>query len=148
MPNCTEEFSSERLEFGHLGRRAIEARFDGGSMNDDGGVMLLAALDQRLGLTAAAARAIIDPREPTAITHSIRDMFRQRVYGLVQGWEDLNNHTQLRRDSGVCNAKRPTCSPEGAKRIPDFVCATNNAQNTLRSFRDYVHHAPLCVEHP
>jgi hypothetical protein len=98
MPNCTQEFSSERLEFGHLGRRAIEGRFDGGSMTDDGGVMLLAALDKRIGLTDAAARAITDPREPTAITHSIRDMFRQRVYGLVQGWEDLNNHTQLRRD--------------------------------------------------
>ena len=98
MPNCTQDISSTRLEFGHLGRRVIEGRFDGGNMTSDGGVMLLAALDQRLGLTDAAARSIADPREPSSITHSIRDMLRQRVYGLVQGWEDLNNHTQLRRD--------------------------------------------------
>ena len=98
MPNCTQDISSARLEFGHLGRRVIEGRFDGGNMTNDGGVMLLAALDQRLGLTDAAARSIADPREPSSITHSIRDMLRQRVYGLVQGWEDLNNHTQPRRD--------------------------------------------------
>jgi Transposase DDE domain group 1 len=98
MPNCTEDISATRLDFGHLGRRVIEGRFDGGNMTSDGGVMLLAALDKRLGLMDAAARAIVDPREPSSITHSIRDMFRQRVYGLVQGWEDLNNHTQLRRD--------------------------------------------------
>jgi Transposase DDE domain group 1 len=67
-------------------------------MTSYGGVMLLAALDKRLGLMDAAARAIVDPREPSSIIHSIRDMFHQRVYGLVQGWEDLNNHTQLRRD--------------------------------------------------
>ena len=98
MPNCTQDSSSERLEFGHLGRRVIEGCFDGGNMTSDGGVMLLAKLDQRLGLTEAAARSIADPREASSITHSIRDMLRQRVYALVQGWEDLNNHTQLRHD--------------------------------------------------
>ena len=98
MPNCTQDCSSERLEFGHLGRRVIEGRFDGGNMTSDGGVMLLAKLDQRLGLLDAAARTIADPREPSSITHSIRDLLRQRVYALVQGWEDLNDHAQLRRD--------------------------------------------------
>ena len=98
MPNCTERNDSTRLEFGRLGRRVIEGCFDGGNMTGDGGVMLLAKLDQRLGLLDAAAGAIADPRKPFAIKHSIRDMLRQRVYGLVQGWEDLNNHTQLRRD--------------------------------------------------
>lgn len=98
MPNCTEDIPSTRLEFGRLGRRVIEGRFDGGNMTGDGGVMLLAALDQRLGLIDTAARSIVDPREPSSIRHSIRDMLRQRVYGLVQGWEDINNHAQLRRD--------------------------------------------------
>lgn len=67
-------------------------------MTRDGGVMLLAKLDQRLGLTDAAARCITDPRQPASISHSIRDMLRQCVYALVQGWEDLNNHSQLRHD--------------------------------------------------
>ena len=74
MPNCTQDNAITRLEFGHLGRRVVEGCFDGGNMTSDGGVMLLAKLDQRLGLTDAAASAIVDPREPSAITHSIRDM--------------------------------------------------------------------------
>ncbi len=64
MPNCTQDISSVRLEFGYLGQRVIEGRFDGGNMTSDGDVMLLAALDQRLGLTDAAERSIADPREP------------------------------------------------------------------------------------
>jgi len=98
MPNCSESIALKRLEFGRLGRRVIEGRFDGGNMTSDGGVMLLAALDRRLGLIDAAADCIADPRDPAAITHSVRDMLRQRVYGLVQGWEDLNDHAQLRAD--------------------------------------------------
>ena len=98
MPNCTEGFTPTRLEFGRLGRRVIEGQFDGGNMTSDGGVMLIGALDRRLGRIDAAAQGITDPRDPQAITHSVRDMLRQRVYGLVQGWEDLNDHTQLRTD--------------------------------------------------
>ena len=98
MPNCTEGFTSKPLKMGRLGRRVIEGRFDGGNMTSDAGVMLLAALDRRLGLLDAAADCIKDPRDPDAITHSVRDMLRQRVYGLVQGWEDLNDHAQLRAD--------------------------------------------------
>jgi len=98
MPNCSESIALKRLEFGRLGRRVIEGRFDGGNMTSDGGVMLLAALDRRLGLIDAAADCLADPRDPAAITHSVRDMLRQRVYGLVQGWEDLNDHAQLRAD--------------------------------------------------
>jgi hypothetical protein len=63
-------------------------------MNSDGGVMLLAKLDQRLALTGAAAQANTDPREPSSITHSIHDMLRQRMYGLVQGWRDLSGDTK------------------------------------------------------
>jgi Transposase DDE domain group 1 len=98
MPNCTEGFTSKPIEMGRLGRRVIEGRFDGGNMTSDAGVMLLAALDRRLGLIDAAADCIADPRDPDAIIHSVRDMLRQRVYGLVQGWEDLNDHAQLRAD--------------------------------------------------
>ena len=62
MPNCTENISSARLAFEQLGRRVIEGRFDSRHMTSDGGVMLLATLDQHLRLTNAAARSIADPR--------------------------------------------------------------------------------------
>ena len=60
MPNCTEEFEASKIEFGRLGRRVVEGRFDGGSMTSDAGVMLLGATDRKLGLIAAAARCIAD----------------------------------------------------------------------------------------
>ena len=97
-PNCTEEVDAASIEFGRLGRRVVEARFNGGSMTSDGGVMLLGEVDRKLGLLEAAARCIADPRSPLPIKHAVRDMLRQRVYGLALGWEDLNDHGALRCD--------------------------------------------------
>jgi Transposase DDE domain group 1 len=104
MPNCTEEFGSRQIEFGRLGRRVVEGRFDGGSMTSDAGVMLLGATDRRLGLIPAAARCIADPRDPLLIKHTVLDMLRQRVYGLALGWEDLNDHQALRCDVALQTA--------------------------------------------
>ena len=73
-------------------------------MTSDGGVMLLSQTDRRLGLLDAAARCIADPRNPLLITHAVRDMLRQRVYGLALGWEDLNDHGALRQDVAMQTA--------------------------------------------
>jgi hypothetical protein len=107
MPNCTEEIQvdkAQKIEFGYLGRRVIEGRFDGGSMTSDGGVMLLGATDRKLGLIQAAARCIADPRNPLLIKHDVAHMVRQRVYGLALGWEDLNDHSALRNDVAMQTA--------------------------------------------
>ena len=105
-PNCTEQTELDLgvMDFGRLGRRQVQGCFDGGSMTSDGGVMLLSALDRKLGLTTAAARCIADPRDPLLITHAVRDMLRQRVYGLALGWEDLNDHQTLRHDVALQTA--------------------------------------------
>lgn len=92
------------MDFGRLGRRVVQGCFDGGSMTSDGGVMLLGQVDRKLGLMDAAARCIADPRNPLLITHDVRDMLRQRVYGLALGWEDLNDHGALRCDVAVQTA--------------------------------------------
>ena len=63
MPDCTES----RMQFGRLGRSVIEADFDGGDLSSDGGLMLLRQIDQRIGLSRAAAAAIGDARDPTRI---------------------------------------------------------------------------------
>jgi hypothetical protein len=104
MPNCTEKSGTSKIEFGHVGRRVVEGRFDGGSMTSDGGVMLLGATDRKLGLIEAAARCIADPRSPLLIKHDVVDMLRQRVYGLALGWEDLNDHARLRQDVAIQTA--------------------------------------------
>ena len=104
MPNCTAAKSPKTIEFGRVGRRVVEGRFDGGSMTSDAGVMLLSETDRRLGLSEQAARGIADPRNPLLIKHSVRDMLRQRVYGLALGWEDLNDHASLRLDVAMQTA--------------------------------------------
>jgi len=94
MPNCT----GQQMIFGRLGRRGIEANFEGGALSSDGGLMLVRQMDQRLGLSKAVAGALHDPRDPGRITHDLRDLVAQRLYGLCCGYEDLNDHGQLRHD--------------------------------------------------
>ena len=103
-PNCTEEIQSGSINFGRLGRRVVEGRFDGGSMTSDAGVMLLGEVDRKLGLLEAASGCIADPRSPALIEHGVRDMLRQRVYGLALGWEDLSDHGALREDVAMQTA--------------------------------------------
>jgi len=91
---CTEG----QIEFKGLGRRRIQAAFDGGHISSDGGSMLLREVDERLGLTLALARCFTDLRDPDRVTHSVLDLARQRVYGLALGYEDLNDHDDLMRD--------------------------------------------------
>ena len=104
MSNCTEEIGAGKIDFGRIGGRVVEGCFDGGSMTSDGGVMLLGATDRKLGLLDAAARCVPDPRNPLLIKHAVRDMLRQRVYGLALGWEDLNDHSTLREDAAMQTA--------------------------------------------
>ena len=92
MPKCTDG----TMELGRVGRRVIEANFDGGDIGSDGGVLLLRRVDERIGLSGAAAAALGDARDPTRITHSLRDLLAQRIYGLCCGYEDLNDHDTLR----------------------------------------------------
>jgi len=94
MPKCT----GDKIEFGKLGRRLIEADFNGGELSSDGGMMLLKQVDARIGLTRTAAAVLSDPRDPLRIVHSMRDLLAQRIYGLCCGHEDLNDHDRLRAD--------------------------------------------------
>ncbi len=94
MPKRTEGL----IEFGRVGRRVIEADFSGGDLSSDGGLMLPKRADERIGLTRAAAAVLSDPRNPSRITHGLRALLAQRVYALCCGYEDLNDHTRLRRD--------------------------------------------------
>jgi len=100
MPKCTEH----KLDFGRVGRRVIEADFSGGDLSSEGGALLLRRMDQRLGLTAAAARALGDERQPGKVEHSMVSMVAQRVYGLCLGWSDVSDHNALRSDLALQTA--------------------------------------------
>jgi len=84
--------------FEACGSREIVARFDGGTISSDGGAFLLRQTDKRLNLLPRLAECFLDNRNQDLIEHSILEMLSQRVYGLTLGYEDLNDHEQLRKD--------------------------------------------------
>jgi hypothetical protein len=80
------------------GSREIVARFDGGTISSDGGAFLLRETDRRLNLLPRLAGCFLDGRNQALIDHSILEMLSQRIYGLALGYEDINDHEQLRTD--------------------------------------------------
>ena len=98
------------LLFQDLGSRQVVADFSGGTLSSDGGVLLLRQVDANLGLTSALARCFADHREPVYVDHSVSQLLAQRIYGLALGYEDINDHEQLRRDpllAAACDKRDP-----------------------------------------
>jgi hypothetical protein len=89
------------MHFPLLPRTSVQVDFTGGALSSDGGLLLLALLDQRLGLTQRVAASLHDPRLPARTRHSLLDLIRQRVYQLAAGYEDANDATFLRHDPAL-----------------------------------------------
>ena len=94
MTDCTQS----GFGFEACGSREIVARFDGGTISSDGGAFLLRQTDQRLNLLPRMAECFLDGRNQEQVEHSIQEMLSQRIYGLALGYEDINDHEQLRTD--------------------------------------------------
>lgn len=84
--------------FEACGSREIVARFDGGTISSDGGAFLLRQVDKRLNLLPRLAQCFLDGRNQAQVDHSVLEMLSQRIYGLALGYEDINDHEQLRKD--------------------------------------------------
>lgn len=93
------ECNQERFEFASTsGRRQIVAEFSGGTITSDAGSLLLNETDTKMNLLRRFSECFTDRRSPLLIEHTLEQMLRQRVYGLALGYEDLNDHDQLRLD--------------------------------------------------
>ena len=95
------ECSQEELDFGTSGGRKLVGVFDGGAITSNGGAVLLGAADRAIGLCDRLARAFRDLRVADAITHTVVDLLRQRIFGLALGYEDLIDHDALRHDPAL-----------------------------------------------
>ncbi|BAZ03292.1 transposase IS1380 family protein (plasmid) [Tolypothrix tenuis PCC 7101] len=71
---------------------------EGGQVTSDAGLSLIAEIDSKLQITSQFAQCFQDYRKPNRINHSIESLIKQRIYGLVMGYEDLNDHEELRHD--------------------------------------------------
>ena len=96
--------------FQDLAWRKVTVDFSGGTLSSDGGVLLLREVDAKLGLTLALAQCFEDQRQQVFVDHSVQQLLAQRIYGLALGYEDINDHAELRRDpvlATACNKKDP-----------------------------------------
>jgi len=111
------ECNQSSFGFERSGRREIVARFDGGTISSDGGAFLLRQTDKRLDLLRRFAECFLDGRNQALVEHSISEMISQRVYGLALGYEDLNDHEQLRIDPvfGILAGKDNLAEPLAGK---------------------------------
>ena len=94
MTECNQEVFSFAPHFS----RRVEASFTAGQVSTDGGALLLRQADRKIGLLKRVASCFTDLRRPLLVQHQLGEMLSQRIYGLALGYEDLNDHEQLRRD--------------------------------------------------
>ncbi len=111
----TTECNQISFEFEGLFSRKVVAGFNGGQISSEGGSLLLREVERRTGIIRGFAGCFTDHRAADRIEHSVRELVAQRVYALALGYEDLNDHDQLRADPllAVLADKR---DPEGRGR--------------------------------
>jgi hypothetical protein len=93
----------------------LVAAFDGGRISSDGGVVLLAEVDRRRRIVERFAGCFEDAREPGQVEHTVEELLRQRLFALALGYEDLNDHDELRADALLAAVVGKT-DPTGAAR--------------------------------
>jgi hypothetical protein len=115
------ECSAESFDFGTVEGRAVEAAFDAGLVTSDAGALLLKTTDRAIGLIELFAACLHDERRAELIEHEVRTLVGQRVFAIALGYEDLNDHDELRHDpvmavlAGKLTTKREECAPVAGK---------------------------------
>ena len=115
------ECSAELFAFAPVGRREVVGSFDGGAITSDAGALLLRATDRAIGLVKRFSKCFIDHRDQVLIEHRVETLIGQRVFGIALGYEDLNDHDELRHDPVMAvladklEARRANCAPVAGK---------------------------------
>jgi hypothetical protein len=115
------ECTSDLFGFAPVEGREVVAGFDGGAISSDAGALLLGATDRAIRMMDRFASCFHDERRPEWIEHEVATLVGQRVFGIALGYEDLNDHDELRHDPmmavlvGKLEARRQDCAPVAGK---------------------------------
>ena len=115
------ECSADLFGFAVVEGRDVVVAFDGGAISSDAGALLLGTADHAIKLTERFAACFHDARRPHLIEHEVATLLGQRVFGIALGYEDLNDHDELRHDpmmavlAGKLAARRKECAPVAGK---------------------------------
>jgi hypothetical protein len=113
MTECNQEAFAFTAHFSSR----VEAGFTAGQVSSDGGALLLREVERRINLLGRLGDCFRDGRNPHLVEHKLSEMLSQRIYGLALGYEDLNDHEQLRSDPllGLLSGKRKLHQPLAGK---------------------------------
>jgi hypothetical protein len=136
------------FQFAPVERRDVVAAFDGGCISSDAGALLLGAADRAIRLTERFSECFNDARHPELIEHCVMTLVGQRVFGIALGYEDLNDHDELRHDpimavlAGKLEARRQKCAPLAGK------STLNRLERSLPAPSRYhkISHDPAAIE--
>src|SRR3954449_1532779 len=130
----TTQCTSSYLDFPMVGPRQVLADFDGGDISSDGGALLLREAERLTGIVRQFAACFTDHRNPDLTEHTVEELIAQRVYALALGYEDLNDHDDLRRDpllATVVGKPAPTGKTRQRKRDRGKALAGKSTLNRL-----------------
>ena len=118
------KIQGKQLTFSSTKGRQVEADFTGGQVSSDGGLLLVREVDRKLALIRRVARRLSDERQGGKVVHANETMLRQRVMGLIAGWEDLNDAQTLRTDP----VHQVAAGSEGELASAPTLCRFENRQ--------------------
>ena len=137
------ECRQDSLDFGTVEGRSVVGAFDGGVISSDAGALLLGATDRAIRLVSRFAGCFNDARDASSIEHSVATLVGQRVFGIALGYEDLNDHDELRNDpvmavlAGKLRARRKRCAPVAGK---STLCRLEHAPEEGMAFAPSRYH--------
>jgi hypothetical protein len=137
------ECRQDSFDFGTVKGRAVVGAFDGGVISSDAGALLLGATNRAIKLVSRFAACFSDARAADCIEHSVHTLVGQRVFGIALGYQDLNDHDELRHDPVMAvladklEARRKGCAPLAGK---STLCRLEHAPEEGETFAPARYH--------
>jgi len=129
--------TTEQLFFQGLGTRKVAGCFDGGTLTSDAGALLLREVDRARNIFEAFSSCFVDYRDPRYVEHTVRELIAQRTVGICLGYEDVNDHDELRRDpllATVCGKLDPSGADRRTERDRGCALAGKSTLNRLETY--------------
>ena len=143
------ECNAECFDFGIVDGRPVGGGFDGGLVTSDAGALLLGATDRAIGMIGRFAACFSDERRAELIEHEVATLVGQRVFAIALGYEDLNDHDELRHDpmmailAGKLAARREDCAPVAGKSTLNRLELSKLAPTRYHK----ISHNPVAIRH-
>jgi len=135
MTECT----TKKINFQDLDNKKVIASFDGGNISSDSGGLLLREIENKIHFVDEFSKCFIDYRNESYIEHSLEELLTQRIFGICLGYEDLNDHDDIRRDplfATLCNKTDPEGNDRKLIRDKGKALAGKSTLNRLETARE------------